>query len=301
MNELQRKFHDSYREILGRNAYNQGLRQYVYTPYKGGYYSDCSSSICATMDRIGVGMPLLNTAGMYHSKLWRKVPIRIEGGHIHRDDVQLLRVGDALLFRGSDPSRPLQIGHVEAVYEISGTTERAITLCGHGSGTPSTKNMQEYLTARERAKAPNGKSRGLVCVIRAIQDSAPQGRYKLGWNQDETGWWYADTEQTYVKASWREIDGRWYVFDDAGYMVKGWFKDSRGWYYLNPVDGTMLSGQWVKVSGKDYYLTASGLMAQAAYIKDPGRDVYYLIDGNGEYVPDGDTETPDLNKWGLVQ
>ena len=84
-------------------------------------------------------------------------------------------------------------------------------------------------------------------------------------------------------------------------MVKGWFKDSRGWYYLNPVDGAMLSGQWVKVSGKDYYLTASGLMAQAAYIKDPGRDIYYLVDAAGEYVPDGDTETPDLDKWGLVQ
>ena len=39
-------------------------------------------------------------------------------GHITNPEI--LKVGDCLLFVGSDPSRPLQIGHVEYVYEING-------------------------------------------------------------------------------------------------------------------------------------------------------------------------------------
>ena len=82
------------------------------------------------------------------------------------------------MFRGSDPSRPLQIGHVEGVYEINGTTEDKIVLCGHGSGTPSTKNMKTYCTSREASKAPNGKTKGLVCVLRCIKDDN-KNTYKI--------------------------------------------------------------------------------------------------------------------------
>ena len=82
------------------------------------------------------------------------------------------------MFRGTDPSRPLQIGHVEGVYEINGTTEDKVVLCGPGRGTPSTKNMTTYCTSRESSKAPNGKTKGLVCVLRCIEDDN-KNTYKI--------------------------------------------------------------------------------------------------------------------------
>lgn len=115
-------FWDTYKKILGRNYYDQDLRQYVYTAYKNGnYYSDCSSSICATYAKIGYSCPLYNTAGIYQSSIFEDVPVKIEKGQIANPEI--LKVGDAILFRGDDPSRPLQIGHVEAVYSIANAPE----------------------------------------------------------------------------------------------------------------------------------------------------------------------------------
>ena len=109
-------FEAKYRTILGRNKYSQNLRGYVYKKYSdGNYYSDCSSSGMATFKAIGynVGSYLLNTAGIYYSDLFETVPVKIRDGHITNPEI--LKVGDAILYIGSDPSRPLQIGHVEFV------------------------------------------------------------------------------------------------------------------------------------------------------------------------------------------
>lgn len=160
-------FHDTYKTILGRNNYNQSLRQYVFTPLNGKYYSDCSSSGCATYQKCGVNISLLNTAGMHNSPIGKKVSVNIKDGHITNPTV--LRVGDALLFRGNT-SRPLYIGHVEYVYEIKGKTEKDITICGHGSGKPSLKNLGEYLATRHSSKMSNDIDKGLVEVIRFLPE-----------------------------------------------------------------------------------------------------------------------------------
>ena len=118
----RKKFHDTYKIIIGRNSYNQSLRSYVYTSYKGKYYSDCSSSGCATFAKIGYNVPLLNTAGIYTSPLFETVPVKIKNGHITNPEI--LKVGDAILFVGSDPSRPKQIGHVEYIHEIKTSTAK---------------------------------------------------------------------------------------------------------------------------------------------------------------------------------
>lgn len=108
-------FREAYRSILGRNIYSQSLREYVFKPYKGAYYSDCSSSGDACYTKAGAETPWLNTAGIYTSSLFETVPVIIEAGHVKNPEI--LRVGDALLFRGNDPDRPLQIGHVEYIYD----------------------------------------------------------------------------------------------------------------------------------------------------------------------------------------
>lgn len=119
-NSHRTKFVSKYNTILGRNIYSQNLRNYVYTKYPqtGKYYSDCSSSGMATFRNIGyTKVPMLNTAGIYQSQLFEDVPAIIKHGHIQNPEV--LKVGDCLLFVGEDPSRPLQIGHVEYVYKLN--------------------------------------------------------------------------------------------------------------------------------------------------------------------------------------
>lgn len=109
-------FKKAYATILGRNYYSQTKREYVFRSLNGFYYSDCSSSGDACYDKAGHNVGWLNTAGIYNSSKFESVPVVIKGGHIQNPDV--LKVGDALLFRGEDESRPLQIGHVEFVYDI---------------------------------------------------------------------------------------------------------------------------------------------------------------------------------------
>lgn len=133
----RKKFHDTYQILLGRNVYSQALRNYVYVSKLGKYYSDCSSSGMATFKKLGYNVSLLNTAGIYRSALFSEVPVNISNGHITNPEI--LKVGDALLFVGNDPSRPLQIGHVEFVYEINGTTVASTT------SASSTASAASYL------------------------------------------------------------------------------------------------------------------------------------------------------------
>lgn len=117
----RKQFHDEYKKLLGRNYYSQVRRSFVYKAYSDGkFYSDCSSSGMAALQKCGFDVTLLNTAGIYRSQLFVDVPVVIKNGHIQNPEV--LRVADAILFAGSDPSRPKQIGHVEYVYEITSAT-----------------------------------------------------------------------------------------------------------------------------------------------------------------------------------
>lgn len=113
------KFHDTYATILGRNNYSQSLRAYVYKKYSNGkYYSDCSSSGIATFEKMGAKFEwYLNTAGIYtDDDYFEDVDVKIQNGHIMNPEV--LEVADAILYRGNDPARPKQIGHVEWVYAV---------------------------------------------------------------------------------------------------------------------------------------------------------------------------------------
>ena len=101
-NGKRKKYVKTYKTILGRNIYSNDLRQYVYKPYSNGrYYSDCSSSQMATLEKIGVwsGSWYLNTEYIYKSDKFEDVPVKIKNGHITNPEV-------------------LKLGHVEGVYAI---------------------------------------------------------------------------------------------------------------------------------------------------------------------------------------
>lgn len=61
--------------------------------------------------------------------------------------------------------------------------------------------------------------------------------YELGWHQDSTGWWYADTAQTYYAGEWANINGHRYYFNADGYAVTGWQQIAGEWYYFEPTKG----------------------------------------------------------------
>ena len=168
---------DKYKTILGRNKYSQALRGYCYRKYSdGNYYSDCSSSIMKTYEAAGypIASTCLNTVGMYQSAALRKVDVTIEGGIVR--NTEALRIGDMLLFAGTDSSRAYAdcVGHVEMVGEISGNT---VYLYGHGSGTPRRTEMNAYCKSRYNAKTTTKiGNKGLLKVVRFIWgegDAAP--------------------------------------------------------------------------------------------------------------------------------
>ena len=157
-----------YEEILGRNKYSQPRRDYCYKKYSDGkYYSDCSSSVSYAYKEAGLSFGILNTVGMYQSKKLVDVPVTIKSGIIQNPEV--LRLGDMLLFAGTDTSRAYAgyVGHVEMVAKIGSK----VTIYGHGSGTPRATEMNAYCKSRYSAKTSTKVgNKGLIKVRRFIVD-----------------------------------------------------------------------------------------------------------------------------------
>lgn len=266
--DKRRSVIDKYALIIGRNIYSQTLRDYCYKPNKDGkYYSDCSSSISYAYKEAGVGFGILNTAGMYQSNKFSTVDADIADGI---PDMSRLRPGDMLLFAGTDASRPLKIGHVE-MYCGNGV------ICGHGSGTPSYKDIVAYCRSRYASFAPGGWRKGLVCVKRYIQDDAqtiPEPIKMSGWNQEPDGYrfYLGNTGEPIRNAWYQDTNEKWYWFDGSGIMVTNtWYKYNEAWYYLGP-DGAMCQSQLVANSGKIYAVDKDGKIITEPVTLTPDQD-----------------------------
>ncbi len=192
--EQRRTFAQQYASIIGRNVYSQNLREYCYVAYKGKFYSDCSSSGIKTFEKCGHKFPwTLNTAGIYTSDLFESVNVTISNGHIINPEV--LKVGDCILFAGSDPSRPLQIGHVEYVYS-----------------TPA----QAKAAASEKTDS----------YPRWVQ-VGDDWYYRIAPSQNAHGWMK-------IAETGAPQNVHWYYFDDKGLMQSDWFEVDKKWYYAQP-------------------------------------------------------------------
>lgn len=280
-------FNSYYSALIGRNKYNQSLRQYVYEPYSNGtYYSDCSSSICATFRKMGIDIGLLNTAGMHRKG--EKVDVKIDKGHIV-EGFEKLREGDCLLFRGypyESEDRPLGIGHVEAIYEV-GDDEKSTKICGHGSNTPSVKVMGTYLKSREAQKLSNGATKGLVEVVRFINDDGNLHKGDVIYpteyinngvvNPIKTNGLKVCSESLLIREEPDySVRPRWFKFAKgyvSAYKLEGWVCDSYGWWYLRE------DFQYPKfcadtVCGMEYHFDKNGYMITSARISDNGNVVY---------------------------
>ena len=97
---------------------------------------------------------------------------------------------------------------------------------------------------------PNGLKRGDILVTKTKghtvvvltngdgSSNKPDNpvKYTIGWHQDNNGWWYADSETTYIKNDWQLINHHWYYFGDDGYMLTGWQEIDKNMYYLQESD-----------------------------------------------------------------
>jgi hypothetical protein len=186
-------FQQYYSSIIGRNTYSQNLREYCYTMYKGGFYSDCSSSGILTFKKIGFKFPwTLNTAAIYESNLFESVPVSIKDGHITNPEV--LKVGDCLLFAGNDASRPLQIGHVEYIYNMPKVSNTTLT--------------------EKKETFPKWVKSGNDWYYR-IAD----GKNAHGWKdikaKDGHTYRYYFSEKGKMLTGWQQIGDAWYFFHDT--------------------------------------------------------------------------------------
>lgn len=169
--EKRKAVRAKYKEIIGRNNYSQAKRNYCFKKYPGtnSYYSDCSSSVSYSYKEAGYSFGILNTVGMYNQigKKFTKVPVVIEKGQIKNPEV--LRIGDMLLYRGTNGSRPQAVGHVEMYW---GYDEKGVHwLYGHGSGKPKKSKMVDKNKSRYNSKtSTKWGNKGLFCVARFIQD-----------------------------------------------------------------------------------------------------------------------------------
>lgn len=221
----RQRFHDLYKTILGRNTYNQDMRQYVYTPYKGRYYSDCSSSGCATYQRCGADVSLLNTAGMIGSSLFEDVDCGLKNGHILKPET--LKVGDALLFAGNIDRPSLNyVGHVEYIYEMPEIL---------GTGWEQKDGAWYYL---EKGEPVRGEWKYIDGRWYVFNDA---GQMIAGeWFLDSAGvWYYIGEDGAMLSGQWLQHCGEWYYLTADGSMAEcAYIPDPRGWCYVD------LQGKW---------------------------------------------------------
>jgi len=112
-------------------------------------------------------------------------------------------------------------------------------------------------------------SAAAACSVFAVPVSAV-------WGKDNAGWWYQNTDGSYLRNGWASISGKWYLFDSSGYMLTGWQQVGNAWYYLNPA-GDMATG-WKQVGDAWYYLDGSGVM-KTGWLDLNGAK--YYLDGSG--------------------
>lgn len=68
----------------------------------------------------------------------------------------------------------------------------------------------------------------------------PGASNNSGWIQDQSGWWFRNTDGSYARNDWQLIHDKWYYFNGSGYMATGWIWWKNKCYYCD-TSGAMVS------------------------------------------------------------
>lgn len=135
-------------------------------------------------------------------------------------------IGDQIFFKNN-----IRINHTGIVVDLTGST--VVTIEGNtSSGASVIPNgggvyQKAYPLTHKNIDGYGRPDWSLVEVI----------KYPVGWNQDHNGWWYADSETTYLKDCWKDINNHRYYFNQDGYALKDWREIDTKWYYFEPRTG----------------------------------------------------------------
>ena len=132
-------------------------------------------------------------------------------------------------------------------------------------------------------------------IYRLTNPDAQPEAPKKGWQNDDTGYWYARANGSYPKDQFEKIDGTWYYFDESGYMLADkWKKRPDGaWYYFDK-SGEMAT-DWNKIAEKWYYFDKDGAMVKG-WVKY--KDVWYFLDyQQGAMVSNAFVKSADGKGW----
>ena len=210
---------DSKTANAGRNNYTKYARD-LYPSLQGQPWCDMFVDWCfaKALGEIGTrkllgGFSAYTPTSAKHFKdkgLWKQSP----------------QPGDQIFFKNT--ARIYHTGIVERVasdrvYTIEGNTSSTAEVVANGGGV--------------WAKSYPLSHQAIAGYGRPDWSLVETPKYSPGWNQDANGWWYADTDHSYVTSAWKIINGHKYRFNKDGYALTNWQEIDGKWYYFEPRTG----------------------------------------------------------------
>lgn len=117
----------------------------------------------------------------------------------------------------------------------------------------STSASPERTTSSSGSSGQKASNDSVQSIKTPKQDTVNRLPVRMGWQQDDKGWWYRYADGNYAKNSWQYLDGKWYNFDEKGYLRTGWIYRAPVWFY-SLSDGSMATG-WQNINEKWYYFS----------------------------------------------
>ena len=129
----------------------------------------------------------------------------------------LLIVGVWALAKPNTPKETPQSDNVET--QVDSTTEGEAPDVDN-SGDEENSTEEDLLTqtqSAEKQRINDGPAaQKPIADLETINHAVP------GWQIDDDGWWYANSDNTYYENGWATLEGKQYFFNSDGYMQTGW-------------------------------------------------------------------------------
>lgn len=128
-------------------------------------------------------------------------------------------------------------------------------------------------------------------IVGGLTGQAMQStKYKIGWNEDNCGWFYSQDGNNFYSNCWKQIKGSdgldyYYKFNSDGYMCsQRWILENNKWYYVDSGGGMIQArlpeiARWQWIDGKCYCFGTDGVLYQDCVTYDG-----YTVDENGAWI-----------------